>query len=161
VGGRLNESLSQLGIRRNDLTFANFAAGVIFLFLAIIILNVISNIIGYYGLFQAEDITYLLPRTPLEKGFWIVLSLSAGIAEEICFRGYVITRLAHLTGSVWPGVLLGAISFGIGHLYQGWGGAVMIMIYGLLFSLLFLARGSLVPCIIAHALQDMLAAFAM
>jgi membrane protease YdiL (CAAX protease family) len=161
ISGRISESFAQLGIRRADLSFLNLAAGVIFLFLAIIILNIISNIVGYYGLFQAEDIRYLLPRTPLEKGFWIVLSLSAGITEEICFRGYVITRMARITGSVWPGAVLGAISFGIGHLYQGWGGAVMIMIYGFLFSLLFLARGSLIPCIIAHALQDMLAAFAM
>ena len=160
-GNRFNESLAQIGIRRRDLSFANLALALIFLFAAIIVLNVISNISGYYGLFRAEDISYLLPRTPLEKGFWIMLSLSAGITEEICFRGYVITRMARLTGSVWPGAILGAISFGIGHLYQGWGGAVMIMIYGFMFSLLFLARGSLIPCIIAHALQDMLAAFAM
>lgn len=152
-------NLAGLGIKRKDFNLLNLAIGVIFLFTALIVLNIISNIIDYYGIFRAEDITYLLPRSPEEKVFWIMLSLIAGVTEELCFRGYVITRLALLTGSVWPGVFLGAISFGLGHLYQGWAGVAVIGIYGLLFSLLFIARGSLVPCIIAHALQDMLAAF--
>jgi len=155
----LSENIASIGVKRADFNFMNIAIGVIFVFAAILILNIISNIIGYYGFFQAEDITYLLPRTPLEKVFWIALSISAGVTEELCFRGFVITRLSILTGSVWPGVVIGALCFGIGHLYQGWAGAILIGIYGLMFGLLFIARGSLVPCIVAHVLQDILAAF--
>ena len=120
-------------------------------------MNVVSNIINYYGVFETKDISYLLPRTTLEKMVWVILSISAGVTEEISFRGFVITRTTMLTGSVWPGMLLGSLSFGAGHLYQGVAGATVITIYGLLFALLFVARGSLVPCIIAHALQDILA----
>ena len=155
------ENISSIGLKRADFNWLNLVIGVGFLFAAIIFLNILSNIIGYYGLFQSEDISYLLPRTPLERIFWIALSISAGVAEELCFRGFVITRLTMFTGSIWPGVLIGSLSFGIGHLYQGWAGVVMIGIYGVMFSLLFVARGSLVPCIIAHMLQDILAAFAM
>lgn len=155
------ENLSSIGIKRADFNWRNLAIGIIFMFSAIIILNMLSNIIGYYGLFQSEDITYLLPQSGLERIFWIVLSISAGIAEELCFRGFVLTRMEILTGSVWPGVILGAFSFGIGHLYQGWAGVVIIGTYGIMFSLLFIARGSLVPCIVAHILQDILAAFAI
>ncbi|MCP4583216.1 MAG: CPBP family intramembrane metalloprotease [candidate division Zixibacteria bacterium] len=155
------ENIRSIGVRREDFSFTNLAIGVIFVFAAILILNMISNVIGYYGFFEAEDITYLLPRTPLEKVFWIALSISAGVTEELCFRGFIITRLSILTGSVWPGVIIGALSFGIGHLYQGWAGVVLIGIYGLMFGLLFIARGSLIPCIVAHVLQDILAAFAV
>ena len=155
------ESLASIGIKSSDFNWRNLAIGIIFMFAAIIILNVLSNIIGYYGLFRADDITYLLPRTAFEKVIWIILSISAGIAEELSFRGFVLTRMELLAGSVWPGVILSAISFGLGHLYQGWAGVVIIGIYGLMFSLLFIARGSLLPCIVAHILQDILAAFAM
>jgi membrane protease YdiL (CAAX protease family) len=155
------QNLASIGIRRDDLNWKNAAIAVVFLFAAILILNVLSTIIGYYGLFQAEDITYLLPRTSVEKSIWIVLSVSAGVTEELAFRGFVLTRMEILTGYVWPGVMLGAFSFGIGHLYQGWAGVVLIGIYGIMFSLLFIGRGSLIPCVIAHALQDILAAFAM
>jgi membrane protease YdiL (CAAX protease family) len=155
------ENLSSIGIKRSDFNWLNLAIGVIFMFAAIIILNMLSNIIGYYGFFQSEDITYLLPRTPFERIVWIMLSLSAGVAEELSFRGFVLTRMEILTGSVWPGVILSSFSFGIGHLYQGWAGVVIIGVYGLMFSLLFIARGSLIPCIVAHILQDLLAAFAV
>ena len=155
------ENIASIGLKKSDFNWLNLVIGVAFLFAAIIFLHILSNIIGYYGLFQSEDISYLLPRTALEKVFWIALSISAGVAEELCFRGFVITRLTILTGSIWPGVLIGSLSFGLGHLYQGWAGVVIIGIYGVLFSLLFVARGSLVPCIIAHMLQDILAAFAM
>jgi len=156
-----SENLASIGIKRKDFSWLNLVIGVIFVFVAIIILNMLSNVIGYYGFFQAEDITYLLPRSPVEKAFWIALSISAGVTEEICFRGFVLTRMTVLTGSVWPGVILGSLSFGLGHLYQGWAGVVLIGVYGLMFSLLFIARGSLIPCVIAHALQDILAAFAV
>jgi len=157
----LSENLSSIGVKRKDFSWLNLAIGVIFVFAAIIILNMLSNVIGYYGFFQAEDISYLLPHSPVEKTFWIALSISAGVTEELCFRGFVLTRMTVLTGSVWPGVILGSLSFGLGHLYQGWAGVVLIGVYGLMFSLLFIARGSLIPCIIAHALQDILAAFAV
>lgn len=155
------ENIASVGLKRTDITWLNLAIGTIFLLSAVIFLNILSNIIGYYGIFQAEDIKYLLPHSRIEKIFWIILSISAGIAEELCFRGFVVTRMTMLTGSIWPGVLLGSFSFGLGHLYQGWAGVVLISIYGVMFALLFVARGSLIPCIVAHVLQDILAAFAI
>lgn len=157
----ITESLDGIGVKRADFNWLNLVIGVIFVFVAIIILNMISNIIGYYGFFEIEDITYLLPRTPTEKAFWVALSISAGVTEELCFRGFVISRMTILTGSVWPGVIIGALSFGMGHLYQGWAGVLLIGLYGVMFGLLFVARGSLIPCVIAHTLQDILAAFAV
>ncbi len=154
------ENLAGIGIRKADLHWKNFAIGVIFLFSAIIVLNFLSNILGSYDIFSTEDISYLLPRTGPEKVFWIILSISAGVAEELAFRGFVLTRMEILTGSIWPGVILGSLCFGIGHLYQGWSGVILIAIYGGMFSLLFYARGSLIPCIVAHILQDVMAAFA-
>jgi membrane protease YdiL (CAAX protease family) len=156
---RDNEPLTTLGLRLRDFNFANIGIGVGFLLVAVIILNVLSRALIYSGMSAQADISYLLPKTFLERNIWMILATSAGISEEICFRGFIITRLARLTGSVWPGAILSAIAFGVSHSYQGIGGIILIGTYGFMFSLLFLARGSLVPCIVAHALQDIIASF--
>lgn len=156
----LRENFASIGIKKADFHWKNFAIGIIFLFSAIMVMNLLANILGNYNIFNVEDITYLLPRTLSERIFWIILSISAGIAEELAFRGFVLTRMEILTGSIWPGVIIGSACFGIGHLYQGWSGVILIAIYGAMFSLLFYARGSLIPCIVAHILQDILSAFA-
>jgi membrane protease YdiL (CAAX protease family) len=156
---RDNEPLATLGLRRRDFSPTNIGIGVAFLIVAVIVLNILSRTMIYFGMTPQSDISYLMPKTTLERIFWIILAASAGISEEICFRGFVITRLGRLTGSVWPGAIIGAIAFGASHSYQGIGGIVLIGLYGFMFSLLFLARGTLVPCIVAHALQDMIALF--
>jgi membrane protease YdiL (CAAX protease family) len=155
------EHISSLGLKPGDISLLNFAIGIAFLAVAVIILNVLSRALAYLGMITTADISYILPKTIFERIFWILLAVSAGISEEICFRGYVITRMARLTGSVWPGVILGSLAFGASHSYQGLGGVIIIGVYGMMFSLLFLGRGSLVPCIIAHALQDIVASFGM
>jgi len=156
---RDNEPLATLGLRRRDFSLANIGIGIGFLIVAVIVLNILSKTLIYLGTTTQSDISYLLPKTIWERIIWIILATSAGISEEICFRGFVITRLARLSGSVWPGAIIGAIAFGVSHSYQGIGGIILIGVYGLMFSLLFLARGSLVPCIVAHTLQDIIASF--
>jgi membrane protease YdiL (CAAX protease family) len=156
---RDGDSITTLGIKLREFSLINIGIGVAFLVAAVIILNILSRALTYFGMITQADISYLLPKTIFERIIWVILSISAGISEEICFRGFVITRMARLTGSVWPGVIIGAIAFGVSHSYQGVGGMIIISTYGLMFSLLFLARGSLVPCIVAHALQDIIASF--
>jgi uncharacterized protein len=156
---RDNEPLTTLGLRLRDFTFINIGIGIGFLLVSVIILNVLSRALIYLGMSAQSDISYLLPKTVWERGIWIILATSAGISEEVCFRGFIITRLGRFTNSVWPGAIIGAIAFGVSHSYQGIGGIILIGTYGFMFSLLFLARGSLVPCIVAHALQDIIASF--
>jgi uncharacterized protein len=159
IGNR--ENLQSLGVKPSDFTLVNLGIGVAFLFVAVIILNIFAKMLSFYGLYATVDLAYLLPKTRLERLIWMALAISAGISEEICFRGFIISRIAKLTGAIWPGVILSSLAFGISHSYQGVGGMIIISVYGLMFSLLFLARGSLVPCIIAHALQDIIASFGM
>jgi len=63
-----------------------------------------------------------------------------------------------LTHSVIVGVVLSAVAFGLGHAYQGRIGMAGTAITGLLYAALFLASGSLVPCMLAHFMQDMFGA---
>jgi len=96
----------------------------------------------------------LLPQGILESLAWIPLALSAGFCEELAFRGYLQQQFQAITGSATWAVLIQALVFGLGHLYEGVGPVARIMLYGILFGLLALWRKSLRPGMIAHAWSD-------
>jgi uncharacterized protein len=59
-----------------------------------------------------EAVNALLPQSPIEILLWIALSISAGICEEIVFRGYLQKQVQAITGSLVAAVLTQAILFG-------------------------------------------------
>lgn len=96
----------------------------------------------------------LIPRSKLEAGLFVALSVSAGLFEEIVFRGYLQRQIGALAGNIWVGILVSAVIFGAGHGYQGGRMMVAIGVYGALFGILAYFRKSLRPGMMAHALQD-------
>lgn len=113
-----------------------------------------TGIVHLWGANQAKSIAVLLPQSPIEIALWVLTSISAGFAEEIAFRGYFQKQFAAITGSVWAGVLLQGLLFGVAHGYQGLRAVVMIVLFGWLYGALTLWRGSLRPGIITHAWSD-------
>ncbi len=100
---------------------------------------------------------YAPPRRPLDVLLWIAVSISAGIAEEFAFRGYLLRQFGALTGHRWIGLILQAVLFGVAHSYEGWRAAVHIISFGLISGLVALWRGSLRPGIVGHAWTDIMA----
>jgi membrane protease YdiL (CAAX protease family) len=96
----------------------------------------------------------LLPQGILQSMTWIPVALSAGFCEELAFRGYLQKQFQAITGRAGWAVLIQAIVFGIGHLYEGVGQVARITLFGVLFGLLALWRKSLRPGMIAHAWSD-------
>jgi len=105
---------------------------------------------------HAVSIRAFLPRRPLEIALWIAVSISAGIAEEIAFRGYFQRQFGALTGSKWAAVGMQAVLFGMAHGYQGIQAMAKIAVLGAMFGVLAIWRQSLRPGIINHALGDIL-----
>jgi membrane protease YdiL (CAAX protease family) len=101
-----------------------------------------------------EQIGFLIPATSLELLVWFCVSATAGICEEIIFRGYLQRQFAAFTRSMLAGVLLSAAVFGAAHGYEGGPRMLLIGIYGLMFGLLAWWRKSLRPGMIAHAWHD-------
>jgi membrane protease YdiL (CAAX protease family) len=103
------------------------------------------------------DTLLILPRTTTERWWFAGVALSAGICEEIIFRGFLIRYFAALPiGLGLPGaVLLAALIFGIAHGYQGIVGVLVTGILALVMTALFYATGSLVVPIVVHALLDL------
>ena len=100
---------------------------------------------------------HMLPRTQQERGLWILLSLTAGICEEVLYRGFLPAYLVHIFPGVpfWLAIVIAAVLFGVGHIYQKVTGVLGTGIMGLLFGFLYFFTGSLFLPMIVHALFDM------
>ena len=111
----------------------------------------------WIGSEPAVSINPLLPRGAVEVSLWILLSLSAGVCEELVFRGYLLRQFESLLGGRWSALALQAALFGVSHGYQGSGACLKIALYGALFGMLALWRGSLRPGMMGHAFTDIMA----
>lgn len=96
----------------------------------------------------------MMPRTAVEMTLWVLLSLTGGFCEEVIFRGYLQRQFSALTHSLWGGIVLQSIAFGLSHGYQGWRLMSIIAIYGACFGWLAHWRRSLRPGMLGHAVQD-------
>lgn len=84
------------------------------------------------------------------------LALQSGVAEELLFRGYVITRLEKVGLPAWPAILLSALVFGLVH-WPGYGflpSMSKAVWFGIPTGAFFWYRRSLGPLITAHALMN-------
>jgi len=95
----------------------------------------------------------VLPRTLREYRLFVAVSVTAGICEELLYRGYFFAMTSHwltLAGAA----VVSACVFGLGHGYQGWKGVVKTTIAGLVLGAIYIGTGSLLWPAILHALID-------
>jgi membrane protease YdiL (CAAX protease family) len=104
----------------------------------------------------SANTAFLLPTGFAESVLWIAVSITAGVCEELVYRGYLQRQLWALSGNLPSAIGLQAVIFAVGHAYQGWRPAVITGIYGLGFGFLAAWRKSIVPGAIAHALVDVI-----
>ncbi len=119
---------------------------------AIIILSILSSLLRARGMSEAARL--LAPRGLFESILWVALAVTAGICEETIFRGYLQRQFVAWTHSAPAGVVLSAVLFGAGHIYQGAKATIVIGVYGLMFGILAEARQNLRPGMMAHAWHD-------
>jgi membrane protease YdiL (CAAX protease family) len=84
-----------------------------------------------------------------------ILVIVVAITEETIFRGYMILRFRTMMNNP-AAVFLSAAIFSIGHGYEGTAGLVTVGFMGILFTMVFIWRKSLVAPIVMHFLQDFL-----
>jgi len=104
-----------------------------------------------------ETIDYLLPTNKLERKWSVLVAITAGICEEIIYRGFVIHYLASLPVELEQIYILiiSATIFGFAHAYQGWKGVILTGLAGYVFGNAYLMTGSLLFPIILHIIIDM------
>lgn len=99
----------------------------------------------------------IAPRSGREHALFYGVSLSAGFAEELAYRGLLFTLAASLTASWWLAAVVCSALFGIVHLFQGWKGAGIASLMGLREHLVVGLTGTLVVAIVVHILHDAIA----
>lgn len=92
----------------------------------------------------------------------LALGITAGFCEEVLFRGFLMTEFARAGYGKAVQVIVPGLAFGMAHLgysSHGWLVALGIMIptafLGMIWGVAYLlGRRSLIPCIVAHFLND-------
>lgn len=106
---------------------------------------------------QLKEIDYLLPQSRSEIALFAGVSVTAGICEEVLFRGFL---FAYLHSSPWnldpsTTVVVSSAMFGIAHFGQGIKGIALTGMIGALLGVLYVVTGSLLAPIIVHILIDL------
>lgn len=100
------------------------------------------------------DLSALAPVTPRENRMFDLVSVTAGVCEEIVYRGILMAVLTPAVG-LWPAVGLSSVIFGMGHAYQGFSGILKTTGVGLVMALLTVFSGSLLVAMILHTVIDL------
>ncbi len=142
------------------------------LFGAIFVLELAVSLIGYItNVTINTNVATVFAGAPL--WFYVFAALIEPINEEIFFRGFLITRLDGLFGTIlarrsfsalWLGTILSAVIFGMAHYtyYSTYGIEVLAaLVFGLLAGYVFKKTKSLYPGIIAHILVNSLGVVAV
>lgn len=108
--------------------------------------------------------TPFLPETAFELRQFTLVAVSAGVCEEVLFRGFFITYILGLLGdSIYAqavALLLPTGIFAISHFYQGWKAVSKIALLSLAFGILFLISRSLLVPILLHTFVDLASGYA-
>lgn len=151
----------------------------------LIILMIVLKRVKYYGIKKINNPKKYLFFIPLiliatvnlwngintnnsinEIIFHILTMINVGFIEEIIFRGFLFKMMEK--DNVKSAIIVGAITFGIGHIVNLLNGAdiiptLMQICYataiGYLFVIIFYKSKSLIPCIITHAIVNSLSIF--
>lgn len=110
--------------------------------------------------FPAEQFTEaysFLANVPTWAAWLVVIMISivAGISEEIGFRGYMQKPLERKYGPI-IGITIVSLMFVLVHLHQAWSGPIIFHIFfiSVLFGSVAYFSGSLIPGIIGHIIMD-------
>lgn len=100
---------------------------------------------------------FFLPSAEEEIRWFTVLCISAGVCEEILFRGFLMPYLHHGPWLLsWTlALVVASLGFGFNHLYQGPSGVFSTALAGFAFGTAFLLTGNLILPILLHIAVDL------
>jgi len=106
---------------------------------------------------QLRPVAALLPRTTQEQWTFAALAVTAGVCEELIYRGFGLAALRWAVPGISEGALIAvtATAFGLAHLYQGRVGVVLTGVLGAYFAWITISTGTLLPAMLLHGLVDL------
>ncbi|MES2123225.1 MAG: CPBP family intramembrane glutamic endopeptidase [Gemmatimonadota bacterium] len=106
---------------------------------------------------QEPRLALISPRTARERGWWIAVSVAAGVSEELVWRGVVASLLWWVTGEWIVAALVTSVAFGVSHAMQGWKSAAIIGVIALVMQVYVYWAGGLLLAMLMHAAYDIVA----
>jgi membrane protease YdiL (CAAX protease family) len=100
-------------------------------------------------------LSVIIPQNGNELARFYGLSITAGIVEEILWRGFLIWYLSHFM-PLWAAAVVSTVGFGLAHAYQGFAHLPQLTAVGAAFAGLYLLTGSVWLPMILHAAVDIL-----
>jgi len=104
----------------------------------------------------------LLPTTPGERSWYTAVAVTAGICEELLYRGFFIyflrTNLPMLNEILLLSLVSGIV-YGLSRAYQGTRGILQTGIMGFAFGIVLFLSTSLLTAMLFHFLVDILNLF--
>ncbi len=153
---RTGQPLSSIGIRREN-AFAAVGAAItstLAIYAAVLVTALTAAVLTH-----ASRQTMTAPVRQIEELLgppsWLAIfgiAATAGVFEEIVFRGFLLTRLRVIVGSWGWAVAIGAVLFAVPHVWEGLWAVVLIVPVAVVLSITFIARRGLAAPILAHFL---------
>lgn len=101
------------------------------------------------------EVSLLIPHSKKELTHFYGVAFTAGVVEEILWRGMLIWFLTHYM-NIWAAASISVLLFALAHAYQGVKHIPGVFIAGVLFTALYLISGSIWLSIITHIAVDVL-----
>jgi membrane protease YdiL (CAAX protease family) len=95
----------------------------------------------------------LLERIPATHPAWMTALTAASVGEEFAYRGVLTELCTGPFGAGWA-VVASAGLFGLGHLAQGWRGAVASAAFAMALQVIVFISGGLALAMLAHFAYD-------
>jgi uncharacterized protein len=95
----------------------------------------------------------LLPHSQADRRLFRLVSLTAGVCEEIFYRGFLAWYLSAWMGPL-AAVLMASLIFGVGHVYLGIAQVPKTALIGLILAIVVAITGSMYPAMLLHAAVD-------
>ena len=103
---------------------------------------------------QIAFIRWFMPENISQARYFILgLSVTAGICEELLFRGYLL-NLFDQNMPTYVAVILSSLAFGAGHIYQGISNVFKTTLLGVFMSCIYLLTDSIYLVIYLHIIID-------
>ncbi|RNL84608.1 CPBP family intramembrane glutamic endopeptidase [Halostreptopolyspora alba] len=100
-------------------------------------------------------LTALAPRSRSERRMAAGLAVTAGVCEELLYRGLFVALGVSMGLPVLVAAVASCVLFALAHIYQGWWGLVGPGVLGALFMVVYLGTGSLFIPIVLHIVLDL------
>ena len=155
------QTFRRLCMRQTNLKRPVWIWGLIAALLIFIIINASFMLTFRFIEFQPEIFKTLsfLNNLPTMQAWSIIIGISvtAGVCEEIGYRGYLQKPLEQKYGPI-VAISISSIIFIVIHLHQAWLDSIMVLVVPISFMIGYLAyaTNSLIPGIIAHVSFDII-----